>query len=410
MAAGLALQASALVWIAPGHGVDVAYWLLVPAVRHGRHRHGAVFAPAANAVLGAVRPEEAGQASGANNAIRELGGVLGVAVLAAVFTGAAASRARRRSSTAWTRRCGSARRCSALGALAALLVPGKRAQPPRVRRARRRAGPRARLHPCPPPRPSSSPAARPASGGRRPSGSPRTGWTVYATARRLESIADLEARGCRTLALDVTDEDSMRAAVERSSAEDGRGRRARQQRRLQPVGRDREGADGRGARAVRDERLRARAADPARAPGMREQGWGKIVNVTSMGGRLTFPGGGYYHATKYAVEAISDALRFEVRGFGIDVDRGRAGAHPDRLRRHGLHGIAAARRRTARTRSSTRRSPSTTEGATSGPLGALGGGPEAVARTIERAITARPPRIRYRVTPSARLLIGRAQC
>ena len=47
-----------------------------------------VFAPAANAVLGAVRPEEAGQASGANNAIRELGGVLGVAVLAAVFTGA----------------------------------------------------------------------------------------------------------------------------------------------------------------------------------------------------------------------------------------------------------------------------------------------------------------------------------
>ncbi len=54
-------------------------------------------------------------------------------------------------------------------------------------------------------------------------------------------------------------------------------------------------------------------------PGMREQRWGKIVNLSSMGGRLTFPGGGFYHATKYAVEAISDALRFEVRGFGIDV-------------------------------------------------------------------------------------------
>ena len=54
-------------------------------------------------------------------------------------------------------------------------------------------------------------------------------------------------------------------------------------------------------------------------PGMREQQWGKIVNIGSMGGRLTFPGGGLYHATKYAVEAISDALRFEVRGFGIDV-------------------------------------------------------------------------------------------
>ena len=54
-------------------------------------------------------------------------------------------------------------------------------------------------------------------------------------------------------------------------------------------------------------------------PGMRRQRWGRIVNVGSMGGRLTFPGGGIYHATKYALEALSDALRFEVRSFGIDV-------------------------------------------------------------------------------------------
>ena len=54
-------------------------------------------------------------------------------------------------------------------------------------------------------------------------------------------------------------------------------------------------------------------------PGMRAQRYGKIVNLSSMGGKLVFPGGGYYHATKHAVEAISDALRFEVAGFGIDV-------------------------------------------------------------------------------------------
>src|SRR5439155_1000354 len=54
-------------------------------------------------------------------------------------------------------------------------------------------------------------------------------------------------------------------------------------------------------------------------PGMRRQRWGKIVNLSSMGGRLTLPGGAFYHATKYAVEALSDALRFEVRAFGIDV-------------------------------------------------------------------------------------------
>lgn len=55
------------------------------------------------------------------------------------------------------------------------------------------------------------------------------------------------------------------------------------------------------------------------APGMRRQGWGKVVNVGSMGGSLVFPGGGIYHATKYALEALSDALRCELRGFGIDV-------------------------------------------------------------------------------------------
>ena len=54
-------------------------------------------------------------------------------------------------------------------------------------------------------------------------------------------------------------------------------------------------------------------------PGMRAQRGGRIVNLSSMGGRLVFPGGGFYHATKYAVEAISDALRFEVKGFGVDV-------------------------------------------------------------------------------------------
>src|ERR671922_2360399 len=54
-------------------------------------------------------------------------------------------------------------------------------------------------------------------------------------------------------------------------------------------------------------------------PGMRGAGSGRIVNLSSMGGKLTFPGGGIYHATKHAVEALSDAPRFEVRGFGVGV-------------------------------------------------------------------------------------------
>ena len=89
MATGLFLQAAARRLDRAGHASPTSPTaLLVPAFVMGGTGMALVFAPAANAVLGAVRPEEAGQASGANNAIRELGGVLGVAVLAAVFTGA----------------------------------------------------------------------------------------------------------------------------------------------------------------------------------------------------------------------------------------------------------------------------------------------------------------------------------
>jgi EmrB/QacA subfamily drug resistance transporter len=86
MALGLVLQAAALGWLALVSSVDVAYSsLLVPLVMAGTGM-ALVFAPSANAVLSSVRPQEAGQASGATNAIRELGGVAGVAVLASVFS------------------------------------------------------------------------------------------------------------------------------------------------------------------------------------------------------------------------------------------------------------------------------------------------------------------------------------
>ena len=142
------------------------------------------------------------------------------------------------------------------------------------------------------------------------------GWTVYATARKPETLADLEARGCRVLALDVTSEASMQEAV---AAVEG----------VVGVLVNNAGYSQSGA-------LETLPMDAVRRqfetnvfgllrltqlvlPGMRAAGEGKIVNVSSMGGRLTFPGGGAYHATKYAVEAMSDALRMEVRAFGIDV-------------------------------------------------------------------------------------------
>ena len=145
------------------------------------------------------------------------------------------------------------------------------------------------------------------------------GHTVYATARRVDALAPLAAIGCRTRALDVTDEASMCAAVRSIEAEHGaidvlvNNAGYGQQGALEetPVERFRAQFETNVFGAVRMCQLVL--------PAMRAEGRGRIVMVSSMGGRLTFPGGSAYHASKYALEAISDVLRFEVAGFGIAV-------------------------------------------------------------------------------------------
>src|SRR5215211_8979014 len=112
-------------------------------------------------------------------------------------------------------------------------------------------------------------------------------------------------------------------------------------------------------------------------PGMREAGAGRIVNIGSMGGKLTFPGGGVYHATKYAVEALSDALRFEVAGFGVQVVL----IEPGLIRT----GFAEAAVATVDhddgpyATFNAQVAQATVSAYESGPLGKLGGGPEDVA-------------------------------
>ncbi len=88
MFAGLSLQAGALAWLASLTALQLPYAHMIPPFVMAGAGMALVFAPSANAILASVRAEQAGQASGANNAIREIGGVLGVAVLATVFTSA----------------------------------------------------------------------------------------------------------------------------------------------------------------------------------------------------------------------------------------------------------------------------------------------------------------------------------
>jgi NAD(P)-dependent dehydrogenase (short-subunit alcohol dehydrogenase family) len=232
------------------------------------------------------------------------------------------------------------------------------------------------------------------------------GWIVYASARRVETLADLEAKGCRTLALDVTDAASCRAAVETVEAAEGAVGVL-----INNAGYSQSGA----IESVPDERVRAQFDTNVFGlltmcrlvlPKMREQGWGKIVNLSSMGGRFTFPGGGVYHASKHAVEALSDALRFEVKGFGVDVIIIEPGIIRTSFGDTAVREIDAGTRDPGPYGEFNRAVAEATAGVYErGPLGRLGGPPEAVARKIEQAITSDHPRTRYTVTPSARVLI-----
>jgi NADP-dependent 3-hydroxy acid dehydrogenase YdfG len=233
------------------------------------------------------------------------------------------------------------------------------------------------------------------------------GHTVYATARRLESIQDLEETGCKLLALDVTDEDSMQKAVK--AVEEAEGAVGAL---VNNAGYSQSGAvESLPLDSIRKQ-FETNVFGLVRMcqlvlPGMRREGYGRIVNVSSIGGKLTFPGGGAYHGTKHAVEAFSDVLRFEVKGFGIDV----VVIEPGLIKTNfadtaaGSLGDAESQDDGTYTAYNAAVATATTE-AYEGPLSKLGGGPETVAKAIEKAITRRRPRTRYLVTPSAKLAVG----
>jgi NAD(P)-dependent dehydrogenase (short-subunit alcohol dehydrogenase family) len=235
----------------------------------------------------------------------------------------------------------------------------------------------------------------------------RSGWKVYATARRPETIAGLRDAGCETLALDVTDEQSMRAAVDTVEGAEGAVGVL-----VNNAGYSQSGAiETVPLEAVRRQ-FETNVFGLVRLtqmvlPRMRAQRWGRIVNVGSMGGRLSFPGGGHYHATKHALEAISDALRFELRGFGIDVILLEPGLITTEFGETATGSMSAV--------ASSDDDPyarfnatvgAVTKGAYDGPMRLLGGGPERVAKVIERSISRRNPPARITITPSAKLTIA----
>ncbi|MEZ3159833.1 SDR family NAD(P)-dependent oxidoreductase [Microbacterium sp. BWT-B31] len=231
------------------------------------------------------------------------------------------------------------------------------------------------------------------------------GMTVYATARRLASIADLEQSGCRLLQLDVTDEASATAAVETVAAEQGAVGVLVNNAGIQELG---------AVETVPLERMRALfetnlfgsiRMTQLVLPGMRAQRWGRIVNVGSMNGRWAMPGFAIYAASKHALEAITDAVRYEQRPFGIGISLMQPGMVRTKL------GHAAAAKRDASEADPVwadynQRIADVTLTWEDGPMGRLACSPQEVANAVRRAIEAGRPRTRYRVAASAGLTLG----
>jgi NADP-dependent 3-hydroxy acid dehydrogenase YdfG len=231
------------------------------------------------------------------------------------------------------------------------------------------------------------------------------GWSVYASARRLESIEHLEGFGCKLLRLDVCDEDSMRAAIEAIEREHGA---------VGVLVNNAGYSQGGPVEQVPMQAVRRQFETNVFGlveltqlvlPAMRAQHWGRIVNVGSMGGKLTLPGGGFYHATKHALEAISDALRFEVRGFGVDVTLVEPGLIVTEFGKTAAATVSEAGADGDPYERFNAKLAAMTVGVYEGPMRHLGGGPDIVAKAIEKAISRRKAPSRMLLTPSARLTV-----
>jgi short-subunit dehydrogenase len=235
----------------------------------------------------------------------------------------------------------------------------------------------------------------------------QAGHTVYATARQVESLASLEAAGCHLLELDVTSEDSMIAAVKAVEEAHGQVGTLINNAGFGEYGPIEE-SDLTKVRTMFETNVFGLARlTQLVLPAMRKSRSGRIVNIGSMGGRITFPVGGFYHATKYAVEAISDALRVEVKPFGIDVilvEPGLIRSNFETRINESLEAGAAAELPDTAYADLLSANEKSTTGSYANDFVATG--PEAVAAVIVKALASSRPRSRYVVTPAAKAMIN----
>jgi short-subunit dehydrogenase len=227
------------------------------------------------------------------------------------------------------------------------------------------------------------------------------GYTVYAVARRADRMAALKEQGIRTEAADVTDDAALVALVDKIISETGRIDVL-----VNNAGYGSYGAleDVPIAEARRQFDVNVFAL--ARLiqlvlPHMRAQRDGYIVNISSIGGKIWEPLGSWYHATKFAVEGLSDSVRAEVAGFGIKVIVIEPGAIRTEWAAISADNLEVASagtpyREQARFVSGTLRATDKSR---------LTSGPAVVANAIARAVQSPRPRTRYAVGGGARSIL-----
>jgi len=228
------------------------------------------------------------------------------------------------------------------------------------------------------------------------------GYTVYAAARRVDRMAGLGRDGIRVRALDVTDDASMTAFVERIVAESGRIDVL-----VNNAGYGSYGAVEDVPLAEARRQFEVNVFGLARLtqlvlPHMRARRAGHVVNISSIGGKIYEPLGGWYHATKFAVEGLSDSLRVEVAPFGIHVVVIEPGAIKTEWSGIAAAGVRSTSGRTAYAEQADLVANLLTA-ADAHPR--LVSPPEVIADAVARAVTARRPRTRYAVGGGAKPML-----
>ncbi|MBE1162010.1 oxidoreductase [Dyella acidiphila] len=227
------------------------------------------------------------------------------------------------------------------------------------------------------------------------------GYKVYAAARRLDRMSGLSAAGVQVLPLDLTDDASIIQAVETIAQRDGRLDAL-----INNAGYGSYGAledvpleEGRRQFEVNVFGL-ARLIQLC-LPLMRARRAGTIVNITSIGGKMHEPLGSWYHATKFAVEGLSDCLRMEVAPFGIDVVVVEPGAIRTEWSGIAREALLRYSGGTAYAEQANRHARMLAAADTSSMVSP----PEVVAGTIARALRASRPRTRYATGGGARMIL-----